>query len=410
MGTNRALIYLLVFFIGVFYTPVDEKELPVAKVKSLLSEQVAQSGILSNKLEVGGMTFDVNYTIDSQYQEFLDKLLRRHSSDYAVAVVINNDSGEVLGIGSYSKKEKRQVPELAFQATHPSASLIKIISFANLVENSELKSSSDILFQGKGTTLYKYQLQDGSRWRRSMTLKKAFARSNNPAIAKATIKYSQANEFVETANKFGFNQSFTNFIEMPIHKLPVPQSQYHFAEISSGFTTETLINPIHAAYLPFLIANDGVGRKLKLVNKVVTADGVLHQEVEAPDTAKPLFDKKTVAQLRTAMESVVLNGTGSRIRRRLRTKLKEEIEIGGKTGTLTGGEPFGKRDWFAGYAIPRDGSSKGISFAVMHINQKKWYVRSTFIAKNIIEYYYQQYKNDKERIALNKVQPPSQRL
>lgn len=399
MGTHRGIFFSFIFILGVLFTPVHEREFPVEKVKTALSKQLALTGSLANKLELGGKIYDVDYTIDQRYQAFLNKLLRRHSSDYAVAVVIDNDSGEVLGIGSYSKKEKRKVPELAFQSTHPSASLIKIVSFANLIENSKLKSNSDILFQGKGTTLYKYQLKDGYRWRRKMTLKKAFARSNNPAIAKATIKYSQANDFVQTANKFGFNQHFTNFVDVPTPKLPVPQSQYHFAEISSGFTQETLTNPIHAAYLPFLVANDGVGRKLKLVEKVMTTDGILHQGLEDIDAAKPLFDKATVSQLRTAMESVVLNGTASRIKRRLKRKLKQEFEIGGKTGTLTGGEPYGKRDWFAGYAIPRDGSSKGISFAVMHINQKKWYVRSTFIAKNIIEYYYQQYKNDKERIA-----------
>lgn len=395
----KLFVYTSLVLATFLYTPINRPQLPIEKVKKLVSKNLIESGEFKEQLDVAGKTYHVDFTVQKKYQEFLDKLLRRHYSDYAVAVVIDNDNGEVIGLGSYSLAEKRKVPELAFQTTHPSASLIKIVSIANLIENSKLKNSSDIYFQGRGTTLYKYQLKDDRRWRRKMSLKKAFAFSNNPAIAKATIKYSVANDFIKTANKFGFNKEFTNFVELPQPKLPVPQNQYNFAEISSGFTTETLTNPIQAAYMPFLIANNGVGRKLKLIEKVVAPDGLLHQGLEDIDAAKPLFDETTVAQLKHAMESVVERGTASRLRRRLRRNVKKELTIGGKTGTLTGGEPYGRRDWFAGYAIPKDGSSKGISFAVMHINQKKWYVRSTFIAKNIIEYYYRQYKNDRERIA-----------
>jgi hypothetical protein len=65
------------------------------------------------------------------------------------------------------------------------------------------------------------------------------------------------------------------------------------------------------------------------------------------------------------------------------------LDIGGKTGSITGGTPFGKRDWFSAFAIPRDlERGKGISISVMNVNVKRWHVKSTMLAKNIIEYYY----------------------
>ena len=69
--------------------------------------------------------------------------------------------------------------------------------------------------------------------------------------------------------------------------------------------------------------------------------------------------------------------------------MKKKLIIGGKTGSITGGVPNGKRDWLTVFAMPKNPLyGKGISVAVMNINVKKWYVRSTFLAKKVIEFYY----------------------
>ena len=65
------------------------------------------------------------------------------------------------------------------------------------------------------------------------------------------------------------------------------------------------------------------------------------------------------------------------------------LDIGGKTGTITGGIPYGKRDWFISYAKKSDQEEdRGISVAVMIVNLEKWYVKSTVLAKDIIQHYY----------------------
>ena len=71
-----------------------------------------------------------------------------------------------------------------------------------------------------------------------------------------------------------------------------------------------------------------------------------------------------------------------------RKRVLNSLNIGGKTGTITGGLPYGKRDWFVSYAIPKNNFDKGISLCVMIVNVKKWYIKSPVLAKNIIEYYY----------------------
>jgi len=67
----------------------------------------------------------------------------------------------------------------------------------------------------------------------------------------------------------------------------------------------------------------------------------------------------------------------------------KNIDVAGKTGSITGGIPFGKRDWFVSYAKPNDKTGdNGISVCVMIVNVKKWYIKSTYLAKKIIQYYY----------------------
>jgi membrane peptidoglycan carboxypeptidase len=97
---------------------------------------------------------------------------------------------------------------------------------------------------------------------------------------------------------------------------------------------------------------------------------------------------QTAEDMRHLFMSTVTSGTARNSFRRSKLLLSK-YEIGGKTGSMTGGEPFGKRDWFVSYAKSiEDRSDKGISISVMLVNQKKWYVKSPLLAKNIIEYYY----------------------
>jgi hypothetical protein len=89
------------------------------------------------------------------------------------------------------------------------------------------------------------------------------------------------------------------------------------------------------------------------------------------------------------MEYTISNGTARKSFKKFDKSLKKLLKIGGKTGSITGGIPYGKRDWFSAFAMPLNSSlGNGIAISVMNINVKKWFVRSTFLAKNIIELYY----------------------
>ena len=120
-----------------------------------------------------------------------------------------------------------------------------------------------------------------------------------------------------------------------------------------------------------------------LVNKVEDVEGnvvwepTIEQElVIAPETSE---------DLRKMMMATVEAGTARRPFRRLPASLRE-LEIGGKTGSITGGEPFGKRDWFVAYSRdPKRPDDRGVSLCVMIVNKKRWYVKSAQVAREIFE-------------------------
>ncbi|MDC4224910.1 MAG: penicillin-binding transpeptidase domain-containing protein [Candidatus Manganitrophus sp.] len=83
----------------------------------------------------------------------------------------------------------------------------------------------------------------------------------------------------------------------------------------------------------------------------------------------------------------VIKGTS---RKAFRVKRREAslrgITIGGKTGSLSGEDPPGKYSWFVGMAPMEDPE---IAVAAMVINQPKWRIKASQVAKEGLAAYFQ---------------------
>jgi cell division protein FtsI/penicillin-binding protein 2 len=236
--------------------------------------------------------------------------------------------------------------------------------------------------------LYKYQLKDKkNRWTRTIPFKKAFAFSNNVVFGKAAIKNSNFSELSKMANRFGFNKDILQMVDTGSSKLLTTDSNYELAELASGFNRETMISPIHGAIIASVVANDGLLRKPTVIDSVRDSQ---HERL----VWKPKFEiervltKESNETLQNLMELTVKRGTARGAFRPWKIKNLKNVDIGGKTGTITGGVPYGRRDWFVSYAVPKDENDKGISVCVMTVNVKKWYIKSTVMAKKVINHYY----------------------
>jgi cell division protein FtsI/penicillin-binding protein 2 len=128
------------------------------------------------------------------------------------------------------------------------------------------------------------------------------------------------------------------------------------------------------------VVNDGIMMKPYLVRSVVAEEGMLLYQPEPQPLSRPI-SSATARAMRKLMRQTVKTGTARKSFRRFLRKRKD-VEVGGKTGTLTGLDPKGKTDWFVGYA--RLGGQK-IAFASVTVNKEKWTVKSHYVARRVIE-------------------------
>jgi cell division protein FtsI/penicillin-binding protein 2 len=390
---NYIILILIISLIAIFIlyarqnkTVSSESKKPSVfkSIQSHLSDYYLDDENWPAEIEVGEQRCSISYTFNNELISFLKKMLLQHQSDYTSIVVIDNETFNLLAAIDYSKRDKKFGKALSFSSTNPAASLAKIITAADLLENTVVSKNSTFRFKGRSTTLYKYQLKDSQKHSREIEFKKAFARSNNVVFAKAALSYIQPSSLLKMADAFGFNRRLLDEFSIGISHFPLAEDDYHFAELASGFNKETLISPVHAAMLGAVIANGGYFSKPSLIDNV-RCDKEYQQFKN--EQVKIMSDQSN-QELAEMMEMTVGQGTARSLNKALPRRILSHYNIGAKTGSITGGLPYGKRDWLVAYMKPKDNSSKGISIAVMIVNHKKWYIRSTLLANKIMQYYH----------------------
>lgn len=333
-------------------------------------------------------TFEIDLTLNSLIEDEIKTILSRYKTDYSSVVIIDNQNGNILAAIDYYGRKRRFDRELSFRSSHPAASLVKILTAAELLENKTIAPDHEFKFKGKSTTLYKYQLRKAQgKWKRTQSFEKAFALSNNVVFGKAAINNIHSLSFYKRARKFGFNRPLLPEVTLEPSFFSYPESQYNLAEIASGLNRQTRLSPIHATLLASVVANDGYLNSPRLLagihrtdnNTQIWAGETLGWEVMSSDSAKALSHM---------MNQTMVKGTARSAFKKFVRKYQEDWEFGGKTGSITGGEPFGKRDWFVAYLKPKNHSDsnypKGISIGIMNINQKKWYVKAPYLSERIL--------------------------
>ncbi|MDH4469069.1 MAG: penicillin-binding transpeptidase domain-containing protein [Bacteriovoracaceae bacterium] len=336
-----------------------------------------------------GEQYNVNYTYDLDLMKYLKDLISLYPSDFTSVVVIENSTGQILAAIDHERKTNKFDKKVTFSATSPAASLFKVITAADVIQNRNVSSITPFGFWGRKTTLYRNQLRAQPR-DREIPFKKAFAESNNVVFGKAALQYSDSLSLFKTAESFGFNRNLIELLDTGKSFFPLAESEYNLAELGSGLNTMTMISPVHAAKIAAIIANGGKDFSLKLVKSITQhSNGAeIFPPPAPPEKMREVITPHTTEELRIMMREAVENGTARMIRKKMNRKIYEQLDMGGKTGQMTGGIPQGKRDWFILYASPKNDPQKGISIAVMLVNQEHWYIRSVFLAMKIVEHVY----------------------
>ncbi|MFF5568741.1 penicillin-binding transpeptidase domain-containing protein [Streptomyces sp. NPDC012623] len=189
------------------------------------------------------------------------------------------------------------------------------------------------------------------------TIRTALRYSCNTVFAKMADQLGQS-KIRATAEKFGFNDTEQDVpvrASRSVYPTGMDDAQTALTGIGQFDVTAT---PLQMAMVSAALANDGLLAAPHMVSKVVDGGGGTVRSYQDGDTTR-IVSSATAAQLRSAMVTVVEDGTGTNAR-------IAGAEVGGKTGTAqhgvaNDGTPYA---WFTSYAKDASGD-KEVAVAVV---------------------------------------------
>jgi penicillin-binding protein A len=332
----------------------------------------------------------VNYTLNAALQREADNLLKAYKPDFGAIVAMDPATGKILAMSSFERDPEIR-ENLTTIATFPAASIFKIVTATAALDKYKLSPNLIIPFNGGNYTLYKKNVfsEQVTRWTKEISLKEAFARSINTVFGKLSIQYMAPQDLMEYGHKYLFNQDIA--ADFPVQKswIQVPDDKsFALAEVASGYNKINTLSPVQGAMMASSIVEDGLMRAPYIVESLQDEDGEFLYKAE-PIVLSETMSQETGPKVRELMEATIFNGTSRKnFKKLLKNKNYRVLEMGGKTGSLTGNNPRGKTDWFVGYAYFDD---QKMAIAAITVNKKQWRVKSAYLAQSLVKTYFKPY-------------------
>ncbi|MFF8595740.1 peptidoglycan D,D-transpeptidase FtsI family protein [Streptomyces sp. NPDC015220] len=190
------------------------------------------------------------------------------------------------------------------------------------------------------------------------TIRTALRYSCNNVFAKMAVDLGQ-DKVRAMADRFGFDDRAQ---DVPVRAYPsvypsgMDEAQTALSGIGQFDVTAT---PLQMAMVSAALADDGRLVSPHMVSRTTDGDGNVLRDYDAEAETKRIVSSATAAQLRSAMRTVVEQGTGTNAR-------IPGVTVGGKTGTAQHGEnnsqvPYA---WFTAYGTS-DSTGRQVAVAVV---------------------------------------------
>lgn len=333
---------------------------------------------------VDGQDIKLTTNIDIQFvaQEAARKKQEQFNAEWVSAIVLNAKTGELIAVGdsnpldpndpSATPAEFRNSASIT-QAFEP-GSTGKAATFAAALEEGVIKPTDP--FKVANSYKVNHELINDSLKHPTydMTAAGIFARSYNTGTVMVGQKMSNETRYKYMRN-LGIGDSIDIGLSGASKGILAPakdweRRQQYTTMFGQGYTQTAL----HTAQIFQAIANGGVLVSPKLIDSYINADG--SEEKARESTSKRVFSEKTSDEMLRIMETVVLEGTGTKMG-------VSGYRVGGKSGTAQAAGPSGGYDGytssFAGVA-PLD-DPQFVVVVTMHRPKgdwKSWSVGDTF--------------------------------
>lgn len=365
---------------------IHKENIAAALAESQVSHRLPDQLVL----DLDGRTekVQVEYSFDENLQTKMQALFDSYKPDYGSFVAVDATTGRILSLISYNPNDPWIKDHLALRATFPSASVFKVVTAAAAIAEKKLSADSMISYNGRAHTLYKNHVfkDNVNRWTNHTTLKDAFAHSVNTVFGKMGVFIVGPTELRTYADRFGFNRKIVADLPIQQGNAHITEDPWEIAEAASGYTRENTMSPLQGALIAAAIANDGKMMEPYIVSNLKNEEGVTVYQ-PTPTLSTVVIDPSSASEMKELMRETITGGTSRGAFRGFKKSSFAFIDVGGKTGSLTGTDPAGKYDWFVGYAST--GEHK-IALAALTISKEFWKVKSSFLARRAVEAYFKE--------------------
>lgn len=322
-------------------------------------------------------------TLDEELQQDMLALFRHYDPDYGVFAAVEPATGRVMALVGYRRGGEAD-PWLPLKAIYPAASLFKIVTAAAAIEKGNLDPDEGISYRGGiyGISPRGLHVPDGRG--PSMTLEEAIARSANSVFGKVAVNHVGSEGLREYMDRFGFGRPIPFGLPVEPSRGEIPRDEFNLARTGAGFG-EVYVSPLHMAMIMAALGNEGIMQRPYLIERVESVGGeVLYEGAPSRwiDTVKP----ETAETLLAMMVKTIEMGTSRRtFGTPDSTPLLQDMDVAGKTGSLSGWNPRRHFEWFAGVA-PVSGPE--LAVAALVVNDGKWRIKGSYVGKEAFNSYF----------------------
>lgn len=301
-------------------------------------------------------SLSVKTTLDLDIQKEVEQAMDRYGLGKGSVVVLDSKTADILAMASRpqfnqnSPLSSSDFPvNRAVEADFP-GSVFKTVIAAAALEKGLVKPNETFDCPGY------IDIGDGrlNCWTThgTVTAEQGFAESCNVVYATLAMRLGRQG-IEEYSAKMGLGQATAQSVDgrPQLYREDVgrifakPETSLRLLANTGIGQEDVRMSPLQAASMIATISNDGVQRKPRLVQELVTSeDKLLYKKYPLADKQQVL-NRETAKELKNWMRETVSSGKGT-----ARFLNDANVSVAGKTGTAQTGKEHVYHHWFAGYA------------------------------------------------------------
>ncbi len=349
-----------------FVSQGSSSDIGVQLVGEMQISEEASSGIRS--------PLRIEYTFDAELTRRVRWILSRARAKLGHVIVMDPKTGRIL---AYVSTDENRFSPLR---TYPAASLVKVVTAAATLHHAPEAADRDCRYSGSPYRLTRSRINPPKRGN-ATSFRRALAKSNNQCFAQYAVHELGRDRLLDAIDRFGFLRE-----PAPGHapgQIQPGEDELDLGKLGCGLAG-CQITPLHAAVLASTLAT-GAQMQPVWIERVI--DG-LGRELSLPPPSPPreVLTPELAAELREMLVDTTQNGTARKAFRSLRGRpLLGSIKVAGKTGSLSGTNPKGRYEWFAGVA---PASEPSVAIAVLIVQGDLYWRTASQIAAEVLKTFF----------------------